>query len=285
MTTSSDLSTQLLTSLLTGKNITVPNVPVSDGDFTQPVKTGYLYTEINRLKNEDLTTGLVGGEGVFDKLMVSIVAHLKTEYTANRISGAEYTKAYQVLVAQALQTATSFLMAREQSYWQTVLAQEQAQAAEIQKVQARIELETARVTKAKAQYDAETASAQYSGAKLQLAILDAQYEGLQKDIATKDYTNTQMLPAQKSMIEAQTSNAISDKLLKDFQRTDILPAQRDLYNEQKESYVKDAKIKIAKMWSDVFITMKTMDIAISVPQFEGAKMDNLLTNLRSAVDL
>lgn len=285
MTASSDLSITLLTSLLTGKSIPVPNVPVTEGAFAQPGTTGALYTSISKLDNDDLTTGIVGGEGVFDKLMVSIVAHLKEEFKANRISGAEYTKAYQVLVAQALQTAASYVMSREQAYWQTVLAQQQAQTAEVQGRQARIELETARVTKVKAQYEAETASVQYAAAKMQVTLLDAQYEGLQKDNLTKQYTIDYMLPIQKSLLEAQTANVVSDRQLKDYQRTDILPAQKNLYVEQKDSYVKDAKIKSAKMWTDVYITMKTMDIAISADQFNGANLDSVLSNLRNAVSI
>ena len=400
MTVASDISTTLLNTLTSGKNIVVPNPDVTGGNFAQPDATGYLYTPVDKLEYTDLTTGVVGGGGMFDKIMMSLVAHLKEEFKANRISGSEYTKAYQAMVAQALQTATSFLMSQDQAYWQVVLAQKQAQTAAIQQAQARVELETARAVHARSKYEAETAAAQYAAAQLQIALLDAQHTvavkqaeglgienqtktyqlanilpaelaqttaqtglintqksgveaetaariyttanilplevtkatvqnahivaqtdlvtqqkavaqaqaigvgydnagklynneqilpqqklGLERDNTIKQYQVTDLLPAQKSLVLSQTSNADSDKQLKDYQRTDILPAQKALYTEQKDSYVKDAKIKSAKMWTDVFITLKTMDIAITADQFNNANMDSVLTSLRNSVQI
>lgn len=369
MTVASDLAGTLLTSLTNRKDIDVPNIDVTGNPFNQPDNSGEAHTSITKFEPENLTAGEVGGDGIFDKLMASLVAHLKTEFSANRISGAEYTKAYQAIVAQALQTSLSFLMSRDQVYWQTLLAKKQAQQAEVQLAQGRVELETARVMNARAKYEAETAAAQYAAAQMQVALLDAQYRqteaeianlgkqgqlidsqisisvvdkatkeyelantlptqkelivsqtdlvkkqietadlqkigigydnaaktytnenilpqqklGLEKDNATKAYQLSDLLPAQKGMIVAQTANADADKQLKDYQRTDILPAQKLLYEEQRQSYVKDAMIKTAKMWSDVFITLKTMDIAITADQFNSANMDSVLSNLRQGI--
>jgi len=80
----------------------------------------------------DLTSGTVGGTGLFDKLMVSLVVHLKVEYDANRISGAEYTKAYVGIVGAALQTAQQFLVASEQVYWGSLTAEAQIANLELQ---------------------------------------------------------------------------------------------------------------------------------------------------------
>lgn len=78
---------------------------------------------IVKIDTVDLTTGVVGGTGVFDKLMVSLKAHLQEEFIAGRIIGGEYTKAYIALVQVAVPNAVQFLLNRDQTYWAAVTAQ------------------------------------------------------------------------------------------------------------------------------------------------------------------
>ena len=124
----------LLTSLLAGKSFNLPDVDLSDNRFQIPDDDDSLYDNVEKLTNEDLTTRVVDGSGVFDALMSGLSAHLKKEYEQNRITGEQYTKAYTASLGGALQTAASFLLGRDQAYWQAVLAQMQARTTEIQVV-------------------------------------------------------------------------------------------------------------------------------------------------------
>jgi hypothetical protein len=190
----------------------------------------------------DLTTGVpVSGTGVFDKLMVSLTAHLKVEYEANRISGAEYTKAYIGIVSAALQTASSFLVAAEQTYWQ----------AQVQEAQ--------------------------------MNNLIAQGEGI-------DYTNTNILPQQLALLEEQTEVQRAQTL---NTRTDgvttvvgVLGKQKDLYSQQITSYQRDAETKAVKIFSDAWITQKTIDEGLVAPtHFTNTEINEVLGVLRTNLNL
>lgn len=65
---------------------------------------------------EKLTTVSLKGSGVFDKLMQAAKMHIKEEYDAQRITGAEYSTVYLGALNAALQTATQFLLNEQQVY-------------------------------------------------------------------------------------------------------------------------------------------------------------------------
>ena len=62
---------------------------------------------------KDLTTGAVGGAGVFDQLMVSVDAHLNREFKANRIKGTDYAQVYVGSMTAAMQNAVQFLLGKQ----------------------------------------------------------------------------------------------------------------------------------------------------------------------------
>lgn len=295
------LANALLTSLVAGKSFTVPNIDTSDPLFSQPDQGGDIHLPVTKLTNADLTTGTVGGTGVFDALMNGLKIHLKEEYTANRISGAEYTKAYQAAVAAALQTSAQFLLGRDQSYWAALLVQQQAQLAEIEKTTARINLETARVKHAQTKYEASTAEANYALTKLKLAtedvtfgnlekqgrVIDAQKTGVDHDNAGKAFTGSFILPRQRDLLQeqvevqrAQTLNTRSDGQLV----VGLLGKQKDLYSQQITSYKRDAETKAVKIWTDAWITQKTIDEGLLAPtQFKNTNVNKMLDRLKKEV--
>jgi len=63
----------------------------------------------------DLTTEVVGGTGVFDKLMTSAKAHLKEEYTNGRITGSSYAEVYLGSMNAVMQQSTAFLLGMAQA--------------------------------------------------------------------------------------------------------------------------------------------------------------------------
>lgn len=177
--------------------------------------------EIPKITNEDLTQKAVDGTGTFDILMSTVKVHLKEEYSAGRITGQEYTKAYIQIVGSALSGAIQFLLGRDQAYWQAILAQQQAKNAEIQADLIREQIEVAR---------------------------------------------------------AQTLDTRTDG-------TPIIGSvgkQKDLYNQQITSYQRDAEVKAAKLFTDSWITQKTLDEGLTAPSnFQNPSIDTILARIKT----
>lgn len=377
-----ELANTLLPSLTAGKDFTFPEVSIDSDLYKQPKTDGALYDSIEKIEMDHLTTGKVGGDGVFDKLMVSLVNHLKVEYEANRISGAEYTKAYIGVVGAALQTAQQFILTKEQSYWAAILVQQQARAAEIEATRIRVELENSRVTLVRSQYEASIAEANYALTKIKIATEDAAYatqvaqtasleaqtlhtenqtlhvqaQTLQTSAETEQveaettgllyrnanlypaqleqtnaatantaaqtvgvtYNNTEILPLQRTSLERTNANLQSQGVGLDYTNANILPKQanllgeqievqraqtadtrtdgpaivgvlgkqKDLYTQQITSYQRDAETKGVKLYTDAWITMKTMDEGLLPPdQFTNVNLDAVLQKLRTNLNL
>lgn len=283
------LANTLLPSLIAGKTFNFPVVDLSNALFAQPVASGVFYENPSLLEVTNLTTGSVGGDGVFDKVMSSLKAHLKEEYNANRITGAEYTKAYTNTVSTALQIAVQFLLGRDQAHWQAMLLQQQAKIAQTEAVKARVELETARFMNVRASYEAATLEASYAVTKIKLASEDAAYGNLLAQGVGITYTNTYILPEQKALlgeqVEVQRAQTVDTR--RDAGTvTGTLGKQKDLYSQQITSYQRDAETKVAKMFTDSWITQKTIDEGLLAPtNFSNTTLDTVLSKLRTNTGL
>lgn len=276
----------LLTSLLAGKSFDLPDVDLSDDMFQIPDDGGNLYDNVDKLTNEDLTTRVVDGSGVFDALMSGLSAHLKKEYEQNRITGEQYTKAYTASVGGALQTAASFLLGRDQAYWQAVLAQMQARTAEIQAVTARIQHEVAKAQLATARIQAMNAEAEFGLTKMKIATEDQQYCLLKMQTEQGEYTLNDIMPIQKTLLEeqvevqrAQTMDTRTDGTTP---ITGSVGKQKDLYTQQITSYQRDAEVKAAKLFTDAWITQKTIDEGLLAPgAFRNDSVNVILRNIKA----
>lgn len=212
--------------------------------------TAALYAVVTPIAITDLTTGVVGGTGAFDLLMAGMKVQLDGEYEQGRITGAEYTKAYIELTQSAMQTALQFVLGKDQAFWA-------AQNAQIQAITGLIALETARYTYA-------------NNLPLQTAGLTLQNE-------TASYNLTSTLPAQLANLQeqlvlltwqAEVQRAqVSGTLLDGATAVGgVMGAQEALYNQQITSYKRDAENKFAKIFSDSWITQKTIDSGLLPPQ-------------------
>ena len=206
------LASELMTALLTGEDVSIPNIDFSGSEYSIPGDINSdAYDVLVRLSDSDLTTGAINGTGAFDKLMVGVAAQLQGEYDAGRITGVEYTKAYIALTGSALSSSLQYLLSRDAAYWQAV----QAQAAS---VTARVQLATAKIQNAAAQLEAMTTKANYALTKLKLSILDTEY-------ATGQYNLENLLPSQLAQTNAQTS-------LLSYDLTTVKPAEVANLNKQ-----------------------------------------------------
>ena len=260
----------------------------SDAPFSTP--TTVIPAGVSKLSIADLTSGTVAGTGAFDKIMVSLAAHLKNEYDKNRITGAEYTKAFIAATELALSQGASFTLACERQYWDTLLLQQQAIAAKLQ---------------------AENLLAEYAIKKLQLAKLSSEYcasefnvntllpkqaEMLTKQIAGQETSNqiaaynlANMLPEQLKLVKEQFESARAQT--KDT-RSDgsaiagSVGAQNLLHAQQVTAYVQDSKLKVAKIFSDSWITQKTLNEDVPAPaQLINDSVNTVLSNLRASVNI
>lgn len=62
-----------------------------------------------------LTTKVVGGNGVFDELMDAVSAHLKVQFKAGRITGTDYSRVYSEAMVAVLGQSIQFLLQKEVS--------------------------------------------------------------------------------------------------------------------------------------------------------------------------
>ena len=240
----------LLDDLTAGLSFDIPVIDFDGDEFKFPTSIDSdLYKQIAKLKNEDLTTRTIGGDGAFDAIMASVHAHLKGEYDANRITGAEYTKAYLQLTSAALGSAVQFLLGKDQAYWS-------AQSAQLGAFIARTQLEAEKLRAAQAQIEAHTVKVNYGVTKANLVVVSKQAEAQ----------------------NAQTSDTKLDGV------TDItgsIGQQIKLYGQQITSYQRDAEMKAAKIFSDAWITQKTIDEGLTAPGgFTNASLNEVLVAIR-----
>ena len=262
----------LFISLMDGQEFDIPVIDFNDPGFKLPSDLdSEVFKNIRKLDNGDLTSGAVNGSGTFDVLMQGFAVHLRKEFEDQRISGAEYTKAFVALTAGAMQNAVQFLLGRDGAYWQAVQAQAQA-------IAARVGLETAKVQYAATLMEAQTARATYALTKLKLATEDVTF-------ATGEYQLNQMLPQQLKLLMEQTEAARAQTL---DTRTNggvivgLLGKQKDLYTQQITSYQRDAEVKAAKLFTDAWTVMKTIDEGLLPPtNFNNASLDPILADIKT----
>lgn len=259
-----------------GVDITIPVVDLDDAQFQIPDVSGNpLYADIQALTIGELTTGVVGGTGTFDKVMSSVKEHLGEQYTKGRITGDQYTKAYIELTSGSLSAGLQFLLQKDQAKWSAVLVQLQARKAEIDAVTARLGLKTAMYQLVAAQAQAEILEGQYVLIQMQIANEAAKYDAT---YAQKDLLVEQLETARASTLDTRTDGTTPV--------AGMVGKQKALYTQQIDSYIKDAKYKGAKIWADAWIAQKTIDEGLTAPTtFTNATIETVLENIRIDLDL
>lgn len=186
---------------------------------------------ITPITNEDLTTKVVDGTGIFDELMTAANAHLDSQFKNERITGTQYAEVYLGQLQAVLANAVQFLIERDKTYLNNLL------------INAQIDLANKQV---------ELAEKQIEQADKQLELLEKQIE-LQQ--AQSD------LARQKIKTEiAQISDTVDGVAV-----GGVIGAQVALYKQQRESFLRDAEQKSLKILADTWITRKTIDDGVEVP--------------------
>ena len=263
---------RLLEELTKGDDFTLPDIDMSGPEWDIPGgDDSPIFGAIDKISNESLTTREVGGSGTFDALMESAHNHLKAEFKANRITGGEYTKAYIAMMESCMSNAVQFLLGRDQAYWAAAMAQ-------IQAVTARVQLATSKAQFVLAKIQALSAKSEYALTKMKIATESETY-------CAALFNAVQMLPQQLKLLTEQTEAQRAQTL---DTRTDgavvkgSVGKQKELYSQQITSYQRDAEVKASKLFTDAWITQKTIDEGLNPPNgFTNASIDTILTKLKS----
>lgn len=263
---------RLLEELTKGDDFTLPDIDMSGPEWDIPGGDGSpIFGAITKITNESLTTREVGGSGTFDALMESAHNHLKAEFKANRITGGEYTKAYIAMMESCMSNAVQFLLGRDQAYWAAALAQ-------IQAVTARVTLATSKAQFVLAKIQALSAKSEYALTKLKIATESETY-------CAALFNASQMLPQQLKLVTEQTEAQRAQTLDTRSDGTTVTGSvgkQKELYSQQITSYQRDAEVKASKLFTDAWITQKTIDEGLNPPNgFTNASIDTILTKLKS----
>lgn len=263
---------RLLEELTKGDDFTLPDIDMSGPEWDIPGGDGSpIFGAITKITNESLTTREVGGSGTFDALMESAHNHLKAEFKANRITGGEYTKAYIAMMESCMSNAVQFLLGRDQAYWAAAMAQ-------IQAVTARVQLATSKAQFVLAKIQALSAKSEYALTKIKIATESETY-------CAALFNASQMLPQQLKLVTEQTEAQRAQTLDTRSDGTTVTGSvgkQKELYSQQITSYQRDAEVKASKLFTDAWITQKTIDEGLNPPNgFTNASIDTILTKLKS----
>lgn len=207
--------------LLAGEDFNLAPVDLEASEFILPSSNNQVVVRVN---SDDVTTKAVGGTGTFDVFSAGIAAHLQGEYEANRITGADFTKAYISLMESALVQSVQFSLNKEQMYWQSQLIQAQA-------ITARVALMTAKVQLAQAEMDAKTSAANFALTKAKIRESELASCAAQYNLETTLPKETALLHSQIGKTNAEIGIALEQRL-QVIEQTALTASQREEVESQ-----------------------------------------------------
>lgn len=141
------------------------------------------------------------------------------------------------------------------------------------------------------QKQTELVEEQISTAEYNLTYLyPEQVRDVTKAADIKAYQVDTMLPTQRELVQEQVEAKHAETA---DMRTDgraqvrgMIGKQKELYDQQIDSYQKDAAYKVGKLYSDGWITQKTLDEGLTAPDsYTNVTVDSVLSDLRAGVGL
>lgn len=123
-------------------------------------------------------------------------------------------------------------------------------------------------------------------------VVGLQKRNLTSDADIKDYNLSNTLPTQLTLLgkqitltaeqsEAERSKTLNTRSDGVTTITGSVGKQKDLYTQQIDSFIKDAQHKTAKLFSDAWVTQKTLDEGLTAPtQFTNNEINEVLAAIR-----
>ena len=265
-----DLGKVIIDNITDGLNFTLPEIDLTDPKWELPDAIRQALQEVvNPVTLESLTEKKIDGNGAMDTIMSFASAHLLGEFKAGRITGTDYSKAYTSVITAAMQTGLQFALEANQARFNAIMAQVNANAS-------LFALESAKAAYLTAKANALTAEAQYANHVMDLSIKDSNY-------GISQYNLKSVLPQQLILTKEQTEAARAQTMDTRTDGTPILGSvgkQKELYSQQITSYKRSAETNAAKILSDAFITMKTIDEGLPIPPaFQATEISNAVNML------
>ena len=166
----------------------------------------------------DVTTGVIDGTGVLDKLLTTMTAHLTAQYEKRRITGVEYATLYLGAYQATLQQALALTLAKEtQAYeiknldWEAKLKEAQYNLAVKQLEAATYELNT------KTPIEVDNLSKEGVILAKQASNLDIDAALKNKELDTATYNLTTRLPVEVANLTKQGLSTEAETALKTTQ--------------------------------------------------------------------
>jgi len=243
----------------------------------------------NEITIEDFTTETVDGTGVFDVMTRSILAHLKAEFKAGRITGPEYATVYLGALQGTQDRALEFLLKKDEQSFKLQLLEIELDKAllEKDKIEAEILLIQAQVRKIDS--DILVNQSVISVNNSQITKLGKESLNVEADTALvaaktvnvplegnvltanecKLKAEYDVLLKQKGKVDAETA-VLNQKQVTEKAQTDgtgvaassIVGRQMGLYKAQADGFVRDAEQKAAKIMADTWNVRRTTDEAV-----------------------
>jgi len=214
--------------------MSVPFVPLSIGEVIP-----------GTVSLADLTSGNIGGTGVFDVLMSTVSKHILEEYNSNRLTGKEYSTVYLGAMAAVLQQSIAYLSIGKQ----------------VEKLNAEIGLTRQKIVSELVQTeDTITAGLGFNNSTSLEGLLAKQRDLLTGQISktsaeiSKNSAEISLLNQKTSTESAQTNDCGGG----------VLKKQMDLYKAQTDGFARDAEQKLAKIMVDSWAVRRTTDDATTV---------------------
>lgn len=235
-------------------------------------------SNIPQINLSDLTNATTAGSGAFDVLMRASRAHLDEEFSRNRIKGGEYAQVYLGSLTQILQTATQFLLEKDQAALQAQLIQAQVKLAEQQAANSVIEGQNLVLQSEILRQQALNLAAERENMLSQKALQAQQILNLKEDLLqTKAQTalitqNTKnaasqdlQIKAQNALISQQTTNAITENatmlLQQDKLKEDTQLVTQQVINAEVEGRVMESTVCKLKAEFDLLQETKLKTVA------------------------
>lgn len=153
---------------------------------------------------DELTTGQLDGNGVFDKLMKTFELHLEREYQKQRIRGTDYANAYIGLINNALNQVADYALAKSKLPLELQLLEAQIHKTATDTIVATKQggLIDAQILKEMAQTEMLHLEMEYKFPK-ELALIDEQIANMKAEVALKEYELKHIKPIQLALQEKE----------------------------------------------------------------------------------
>lgn len=245
---------------------------------------------------EEITTGCIHGDGVFDQLMKATKAHLKEEYDAQRIRGSEYSQVYLGSLQSAMSQSIQWQLGAEIAKNQALLIEKQIEGQEKQNLL--LEEQRALIIAQTAQVEAQTAMTQQQTINLATELDNMVKQGIILDTqgAQAVYTLDELMPAQLAKTETET-NILNQKLITEEAQTKdtttqgavtgLIGKQKELYGKQADGFDRDAEQKATRLITDTWGIAVSSDLdGDAVPsEVSKSKIDEVVRHIRQGADI